>query len=49
MASCGDISTHEALAAKLLFTQYVGGFKEDAGIANIDRMLDKLSLKSKLE
>ncbi|KAJ5201837.1 uncharacterized protein N7498_006500 [Penicillium cinerascens] len=35
--------------ANLFFAQYVGGPEEDAGILNIDRILDELSQKSKLE
>ncbi|RLL99449.1 hypothetical protein CFD26_104363 [Aspergillus turcosus] len=34
--------------ANLFFAQYVGGYEEDAGISNIDRILDELSQKSKL-
>ncbi|KAJ6034684.1 uncharacterized protein N7446_009438 [Penicillium canescens] len=35
--------------ANLFFAQYVGAPEEDAGILNIDRILDELSQKSKLE
>ncbi|KAL2802457.1 hypothetical protein BJX63DRAFT_440933 [Aspergillus granulosus] len=35
--------------ANLFFFQYVGGPEEDAGIVNIDRVLDELSQKSKPE
>ncbi|KAL4975522.1 hypothetical protein BDW66DRAFT_66179 [Aspergillus desertorum] len=35
--------------ANLFFPRYVGGSKEDAGIAHIDRILDELSRQSKLE
>jgi hypothetical protein len=35
--------------ANLFFAQYVGSPEEDAGILNIDRILDELSQKSKLE
>jgi hypothetical protein len=35
--------------ANLFFAQYVGGPGEDAGILRIDRILDELSQKSKLE
>ncbi|CAI7624709.1 unnamed protein product [Penicillium pancosmium] len=35
--------------ANLFFAQYVGGPEEDAGILNIDRILDELSQKSRLE
>lgn len=35
--------------ANLFFAQYVGGPEEDAGILHIDKILDELSQKSKLE
>ncbi|KAI9036168.1 uncharacterized protein KD926_002198 [Aspergillus affinis] len=35
--------------ATLFFPQYVSGPEDDAGITNIDRILDELSQKSKLE
>jgi hypothetical protein len=35
--------------ANLFFAQYVDGSKEEAGIVNIDRILDELSRKLKLE
>lgn len=35
--------------ASLFFAQYVSGSEEDAGISNMDRILDDLSQRSKLE
>ncbi|EER29844.1 hypothetical protein CPC735_011620 [Coccidioides posadasii C735 delta SOWgp] len=37
------------VVANLFFAQYVGGPEEDAGVLNVDRILDKLSQKLKLE